>query len=301
MASLALLFGGWFVSRLLFNVYNNKALKIVKTHVTVSYMQILLGCVYVLVSWLTGLRRAPTFDMISGKALLPIAVCHAFAHACAVLLGRGAGSVGLILVIQAAEPLFTAIFSTTFLHQYLLPSAYGAIATIVVGLAVANVKGFNFSPFELLMAVCFASAASGRWILAKKFMRTPQGEAMGPANLCGVVTLVAAVLLFWLAVLVDGANMFNPIGLDLPEESWFLQSWFLSGLSLQLSNELAFRALKNLHPVTHAVIRVLVLRIGVVIVSVLIFQQPLTVAAIAGCTVAGIGGVFYASSVKAPQ
>ena len=66
----------------------------------------------------------------------------------------------------------------------------------------------------------------------------------------------------------------------------------LLGLSHYTYNECAFVALSSVHPVTHAVANT-IKRVAVIVVSVLYFRNPLTLAGATGSTIAIIGVLLY--------
>lgn len=67
----------------------------------------LVGVLFVLPLWLTGLRPAPKLTAENWKELSPVGLWAALAHAFSVL-ALGAGAVSFGQIVKAGEPVFAA-------------------------------------------------------------------------------------------------------------------------------------------------------------------------------------------------
>ena len=76
----------------------------------------------------------------------------------------------------------------------------------------------------------------------------------------------------------------------------FLRAVLLSGLVHYLNNEVMYMALGSVHPVTLAVGNTMK-RVFILVASVMVFKNPISLQAIIGSTI-GIGGVLMYSLVK---
>ena len=117
---------------------------------------------------------------------------------------------------------------------------------------------------------------------------------MTPQNLYAVLTMVALAAILPLALLVEGRSIVDGTlaTIDAVGLLRFLRMLFLCGVSHYTYNECAFIALSTIHPVTHAVANT-IKRVAVIVVSVLYFNNPLTLTGAAGSTIAIIGVLLY--------
>jgi len=148
----------------------------------------------------------------------------------------------------------------------------------------------------LLSNVAFALRA----IAAKSVM---SGGAIGSnltsQNLYGVLTLMALLGCLPVAALVEGPRIAAGTAATVEKmgRRTFARQLLLLGTSHYFYNECAFLALSSVHPVTHAVANT-VKRVAVILISLVVFRNPLTPAGALGSAVA-IGGVFLYSLAKA--
>lgn len=151
--------------------------------------------------------------------------------------------------------------------------------------------------FGSAMAANTASALRG--IFAKKTMKEPQGQNMDAANLYAVLTIIATFFLTPLALLIEGGQ-FNAAWtaavakVGKPE---LLKYIFGSAAYFYLYNEVAFLALDNVHPVTHAVGNT-IKRVVIIAASILVFKNPVTTQGYIGSAVAIAGVLLYSLAVE---
>jgi solute carrier family 35, member E1 len=73
------------------------------------------------------------------QRVFPLAALHTTSHISAVI-GLGAGAIGFVHIVKAAEPIFTALFSALLLKQYLPLPVILSLLPVVGGVAVASIK-----------------------------------------------------------------------------------------------------------------------------------------------------------------
>ncbi|CAM9809152.1 unnamed protein product [Chrysoparadoxa australica] len=243
---------------------------------------------------LQGLRKAPKLTGENIKNLSPIAFCHMMSHVCAVI-GLGAGAVSFVHVVKALEPLFTALMSAIFVGQILPLPVYAALLPVIGGVVLASLKERNFSWVAFGGAMGSNLAAASRGVLAKTSMDKPMGENMSAANLYGVLTILATIGLAPVAAIAEGAK-FTSLWDDAIKAgvtgNEILKGSVLSGLFFYLYNEVAFLALSQVHPVTHAVGNTFK-RVFVIVASVFVFKTEMTPLAITGSAIAILGVLVY--------
>jgi len=105
----------WYLGNIYYNIYNKKACNALgknlhgqaNAHWALSAAQLLVGVLFVLPLWLTGLRPAPKLTAENWKELSPVGLWAALAHAFSVL-ALGAGAVSFGQIVKAGEPVFAA-------------------------------------------------------------------------------------------------------------------------------------------------------------------------------------------------
>ena len=105
-----------------------------------AFTQLVVGAVWSVFCWGTGLRKTPILSNADIKSLAPIGLYAACAHGGSVL-AMGAGAVSFAQIVKAAEPVYVAILCL-FIKPIEIKSAlsYTMLATIVGGVGLACVK-----------------------------------------------------------------------------------------------------------------------------------------------------------------
>eukprot|EP00752_Nemacystus_decipiens_P001595 g1555.t1 len=303
-------------------LFRQKALNAIALPWSISVLQIVVGFIFVLPLWILKLRDAPGLTMANVKALSPIAACHTLSSVCAVI-GLGAGAVSFVHIFKATEPLFTALFRqvlsivlridehyireftgctsrAVFMKQIFSPLVYVTLVLVVVGVSMASLKKLDFNWLAFGGAVGSTLAASGRAILSKRLMGMDMGQNMSPANLYAVVHIMTAAMLLPLAFAVESPRI---------EVLWYatvtsqergeaiIYNTVASAVFFYLYNEVAFRYLGRVHPVTHAVGSAFK-RVFLIAVSLVVFQSRLTPFAAVGCYMAMAGVLLYSLAKK---
>jgi len=291
-------FGLWYALNIGYNIYNKKVLNVLPLPWTMGLAQLAIGLLYFVPLWATGLRKAPKLSQENLKTLSPLAMCHLGTHMGAVL-SLGAGAVSFTHIVKASEPLFTAGLSAVFLQQFMPWQVYATLLPVVGGVAIASLTELSFSWLSFSTAMASNTFSALRGIFAKKSMNKPQGENMNSANLYAVLTCMSVAMLTPLALLVEGAKMKGvweaALATGISAGSLSTQI-LLSGLFYYLYNEVAFLALDNVAPVTHAVGNT-IKRVVVIVAAVVFFGTKMTAQGIFGSTMA-VGGVLLYSLAK---
>ncbi|KAM3569473.1 hypothetical protein VYU27_008428, partial [Nannochloropsis oceanica] len=118
------------------------------------------------------------------------------------------------------------------------------------------------------------------------------------SNMYSVLTILAALVLLPFGALVEGPGLHaawkaaaaHP---SLTNGGTELAKYLVySGLTFFLYNEVAFAALESLHPISHAVANT-IKRVVIIVVSVLVFRNPMSTQSIIGSSTAVIGVLLY--------
>ena len=124
------------------------------------------------------------------------------------------------------------------------------------------------------------------------------GTNLTSVNLFGVVTVYAFLQSIPLFLLGEGLSFIDlwKKALSYTTSSELTRGLILSGMLHYLNNEVMYLCLSNVHPVTLAVGNTMK-RVFIVVASVLVFRNPISVQAAIGSAV-GIGGVLLYSLAK---
>lgn len=168
---------------------------------------------------------------------------------------------------------------------------------------MASVSEVSFTWLGFLSAMTSNFAFTARNIFSKLSLNKPKGENMGAANLFGVLSVMSTILLAPFALIIDhpmkiwkawkAATTGVTAVVTAPK---LLFTLFISGLFFYLYQEVAFKALDSVHPITHAVANT-VKRVVIIVTSIIVFQNPITKNNAVGSAIA-LGGVLLYSITK---
>lgn len=296
----------WYLGNIYYNIYNKKACIALgknahgasNAHWALSAIQLLVGVLFVVPCWLTGIRKAPTLTSENWKEIAPVGVFAALAHAFSVL-ALGAGAVSFGQIVKAAEPVFAAATNALVLKDIDHPMVYAALLPIIGGVSLASLKELSFSWTALIAASLANQAAAFKNVVSKGVMGKPWAKALGAQNTYAVVTILALLAtLPFVAVfdLKDASAVYNQVmaagtGNDVVKYS------VLSGLTFYLYNEASFLALSRLSPVTHSVANTLK-RVVIIVASCIVFKTPMSLIGGIGSGIAILGTLLYSLAKK---
>jgi len=290
-------FGLWYALNVVYNILNKKVLNVLPAPLTVGSLQFGVGGVYCALLWFLRLRAIPTLNQ-NGKSL-----CGSvgFYHALGQLLSMvslGAGPVSFTHIVKALEPFFSALVSALVFGKWMKPQVYATLIPVVGGVGYACLKERSFSWLSFYTAMGSNLAFALRAVMSKTAMVNYVGENITAANLFGLVTWVAFFFSIPTALIGEGKSFLSLW--DKATESTpsleLTRAVIVSGLFHYLNNEVMYLALSNVHPVTLAVGNTMK-RVFIMVASILVFRNPVSVQAGIGSAV-GISGVLFYSLVK---
>ena len=292
------LFGLWYALNIGYNIYNKKVLTAVPelTYI-LAWLQLALGLFYVLPLWGLGLRKAPVLNSEEIKSLIPIAVLHTLTHLGAVV-SLGAGAVSFTHIVKAAEPAVSAALSAIFLRSFLPIPVYLSLLPVMGGVAMASLTELSFSWLSFTAAMISNVASAARGIVGKMNMGKPMGKNMDAVNLYAVMTILSTLLLLPVCLALEGARIgptLKAVAAAGGTKTLAIHT-LLSAVFYYLYNEVAFLALDNVEPVTHALGNT-IKRVVIILTSVLVLGSSMTTQGAIGSAIA-IGGVLLYSLAK---
>lgn len=296
----------WYIGNVGYNIYNKKACIALgknaeghsNAHWALSAVQLLVGVLFVVPCWLTGIRAAPEMTSDNWKEIAPVGVWASLAHAFSVL-ALGAGAVSFGQIVKSAEPVFAAMTNALLLGDVDHPMVYAALVPIIGGVGLASLKELSFTWTALIAASLANQAAAFKNVVSKGVMGKPWAKALGPQNTYAVVTIVALLATLPFVAffdLKDAKAVYDQVtkagtGKDVIRYS------ALSGLTFYLYNEASFLALSRLSPVTHSVANTLK-RVVIIIASCIVFKNPMSMLGAIGSGIAVLGTLMYSLAKK---
>lgn len=302
----------WYVLSMVYNISNKKALQLLRLPWFVATLQMCMGLLIFIPLWILKIRELPANtieewnDLISH--LKSVAWYQTLTHISGVT-ALGAGSVSFIQVIKASEPAFTAFISAAFEREYFPVYVYLTLVPVIMGVAMASVTEINFTWYCFIAGVLANIFAAARGVFAKKQMcgDTKCVEAISPENYYALLTILSATILIPFTVCIEGKQILQLYSLlTITNENAItssisglrlnallgLKEGLLSGILFYLYNEVSFKALNNVHPITHALSNT-VKRIFIILSSVFVFQNPISRTGIFGTILATTGVFLY--------
>jgi len=297
---LLLYFFFWYVGNYYYNITNKLALKAAGGStgfpMTISGLQLAVGCVYALFLWVApDARSTPKVTVDDIIKMLPVAFCFMGAHSASVF-ALSAGAVSFGQIVKSAEPAFAAVLSQFVYKKKISKAKWLCLPIVIGGVILASVKELDFA-VSALVSACIANLfAAFKGNENKKLMET-EGlkERMGSVgNQFALTTILATLMSLPVMFLKEGARYgeFMELWKANPAISLNLLA---SGLYFYGYNELATMTLKKTGAVTQSVANT-AKRVIVIVGVALVLGESMDPIKLLGCGI-GIGGVFLYSII----
>eukprot|EP01039_Chlorochromonas_danica_P004486 gene4486-4915_t len=288
----------------MYNIYNKKALNALHMPWTVALIQLGGGLLLFIPLWLIRVRTIPfdnsaeLFDLF--WSMKGIGLFATIAHISGVM-ALGLGTVSFTQVVKASEPLFTAATSGLFLHDVLPLKSYLSLIPVMVGVCMSSVSELTFSWQCLVAGVMSNTFSALRSVYSKIAMCGDiKCTEISAENFYSVLTLLCFLMLIPVTLVAE----WSQIGTFYAK--WSTQAlaasevrglWdaVISGILFYLYNELSFKVLSEVNPVTHALANTMK-RVVIILSSVFVFRNPLTTAGKLGSALAMLGTFLYSLS-----
>ncbi|KAL7516472.1 hypothetical protein ACHAWX_001481 [Stephanocyclus meneghinianus] len=293
-------FALWYILNIVYNILNKKYLNEIPAPLTVGSLQFLVGSLYSILLWVTHIRPAPVLTATGKKEVNKVGFYHMMGQELS-MMSLGAGPVSFTHIVKALEPFFSAVVSAVVFGKWMHPMVYATLIPVVGGVAYACLKERSFSWLAFWTAMGSNLAFALRAVVSKSALDSAGGKLgqnLNSVNLFGIVTVFAFFQSIPLFLLGEGLSFIELWKKAVPNSSSheLVKGLIVSGLFHYLNNEVMYLALSNVHPVTLAVGNTMK-RVFIVVASVLVFQNPITVQAAIGSAI-GIGGVLLYSLTK---
>jgi len=154
----------------------------------------------------------------------------------------------------------------------------------------------GFTMFAFATAMLSNVSSAGRGVLSKGLMGKSIGENLTAPNLFGVLTIIAFVIMIPVSLFFEPPSVISAAIEEAQADGMTSYEMYklatLSGLFYYFYNEVAFLALSEVAPVTHAVGNT-IKRVVIILASVIVFKNPLTPLGALGSIVAILGTLLY--------
>lgn len=294
----------WYFFNVQYNIQNKKLLKVFSATWAVSWMQLAAGVPIAMLMWGTGLLKKPSVTKDDLMKLAPVGAAFAGGQV-ATVASLGSVAVSFTHVVKALEPAVNAIASALILGQVFHPLVYASLAPVFIGVGLASSADLSFTMFGFITAM-----ASNFFFVARNVLATKLGGVgdMGEdtttrkTNQLAVLTAVATAVLLPVALVLPGGLLAIPsawaASIKAGTSAGSLFSMMaLSGFHFFMYQMSSFWVLSCVPPITHSVLNTLK-RVVIIVVSILVFRNPVTTKSAIG-TVTAIGGVLLYSLTKA--
>mmetsp|Transcript_4986 Transcript_4986/g.7563 ORF Transcript_4986/g.7563 Transcript_4986/m.7563 type:complete len:446 (+) Transcript_4986:324-1661(+) len=290
-------FALWYALNIVYNILNKKVLNILPAPLTVGALQFGVGGLYCALLWFLRLRAAPKLNPAGKNLCGSVGFYHMLGQLLS-MVSLGAGPVSFTHIVKALEPFFSALVSALVFGKWMKPQVYATLIPVVGGVGYACLKERSFSWLSFYTAMGSNVAFALRAVMSKKAMVNHVGENITSANLFGLVTWVAFFFSIPVALIGEGTSFMSlwDKAIENMPTLELTKALIISGLFHYLNNEVMYLALSNVHPVTLAVGNTMK-RVFIMVASVLVFRNPVSVQAGIGSAI-GISGVLFYSLVK---
>lgn len=294
---LGALFVLWYALNIGYNIGNKLVLTALPTPWSSATWELFFGLPYVGFLWLTGLRKRPELTWSGLKLLIPPAFFLACTHVFGVI-SFGAGAISFTHVCKATEPVWTALISALVFREFLPVPVYLSLIPIIFGVSLASAHELSFTWISFIAATGSAVTSASKAILGKKVLDGKSlGKNLTPGNMFAVLTILGCFMILPASMLIEGPSKFSAAWAHARATGYTAQRlWIMlsvSGFLYYTYNEVAFLALKEVAPVTHAVTNT-VKRVVIIIASVIVFRNPISPLGALGSSLAIIGALLYA-------
>ena len=293
---LTTLFFLWYVLNVGYNIGNKRVLNALPIPWTAATVELFFGFPYVAMLWMTGLRKSPRLSFSNVKTLSSQAFFLAATHVAGVI-SFGAGAISFTHILKATEPVWSALILGIFFREFLPLPVYASLIPIIGGVGLASFKELSFTRLSFVAGTLSAVTSATKAILSKKVLDgKPLGENLTPANMFAVLTILGFLFILPASLLIEGPNAvkiaWNAALAKGYSNMQLFQLLSISGFLYYLYNEVAFLALSEVAPVTHAVTNT-VKRVVIILASVIVFRNPVSMLGMMGSGMAILGATAY--------
>mmetsp|Transcript_25612 Transcript_25612/g.60570 ORF Transcript_25612/g.60570 Transcript_25612/m.60570 type:complete len:363 (-) Transcript_25612:2791-3879(-) len=297
----------WYAGNTFYNIYNKKATNMIHAHWFVATAQLVVGIVWSMVMWMTGLRKTPNLTAQDMASCIPIGLMACLAHAGSVL-ASAVGAVSFAQIVKACEPVFAAIVGLLVPPIDVKPAlAYAMLIPIVGGVGLACVKegkgvDINVQAFLYASMANVAAALKGKLgsSVTKELKSNPE-KNMDAANVYAVMNIISFCCSVPFVVVQElptlDVEWNKAVEANGGSAQPLIMNILLSGFFFYIYNEFAFAFTAQVGAVTSSVLNT-AKRVIIIVVSAVVFQEPMERNTVMGSAIAICGTFGYSLASK---
>ena len=279
----------------------------IHAHWFLAAAQLVVGIVWSMVMWGTGLRKAPNLTAADIAACIPIGLFASLAHSGSVI-AAAVGAVSFQQIVKACEPAFAAVVGIIVPPADIKPIlAYMMLIPIVGGVGLACVKegkgvDINMEAFFYASMANASAAMKGKLgSSVTKALKADKTKNMDAANVYAVMNIISFVCTVPFVVINEMSTL--PEEFAKVEEAGqtkdLMINLLLSGFCFYMYNEFAFAFTASVGAVTSSVLNT-AKRVIIIVVSSIVFQEAMERNTVIGSAIAIAGTFAYSLTSKKP-
>ena len=279
----------------------------IHAHWFVASAQLVVGIIWSVGMWATGMRKTPNLTAGDIASCIPIGACACLAH-CGSVLASAVGAVSFAQIVKACEPAFAAVVGVLLPPVDIKPTlAYLMLVPIVGGVGLACVKegkGVDINVQAFLFASMANAAAALKGKLGSSVTKELKGDAsknMDAANVYAVMNIISFFCTIPFVVINELPTL---------KETWdhaaeehganaVIQNIVISGFMFYMYNEFAFAFTASVGAVTSSVLNT-AKRVIIIVVSSIVFHEAMERNTVIGSAIAITGTFAYSLASKKP-
>jgi len=277
----------------------------IHAHWFVAAAQLVVGIVWSLTTWVTGIRKTPNLSSSDLIACVPIGLCACVAHGASVL-AMGVGAVSFAQIVKSCEPVFAAIIGFLVPPRDVKPPlAYAMLLVIVGGVTLACVKegkGIDINMTAFLWASLANLAASFKGKIGKDVtgsLKKDSSKNMDAANVYAVMNILSFLWTCPAVIVSELPTLRHEWEVAVAAHGAYplIFNITASGFFFYIYNEFAFAFTSQVGPVTSSVLNT-AKRVIIIVVSAIIFNEGLNRNKMVGSAIAIAGTFLYSMASK---
>ena len=295
----------WYFGNTLYNVYNKQAANMIHAHWFLAAAQLVVGIIMSLVMWGTGFRKTPNLSSADIASCIPIGLFASLAHSGSVL-ASAVGAVSFAQIVKACEPVFAAVIGLLVPPMDVKPVlAYMMLIPIVGGVGLACIKegkgvDINMEAFAFASMANAAAALKGKLgSSVTKALKSDSSKNMDAANVYAVMNIISFICTIPFVIVTELSTLPTEWNSAVAKHGFMtlVQPILLSGFFFYFYNEVAFAFTAQVGAVTSSVLNT-AKRVIIIIVSAIIFAEPMERNTVIGSTIAIAGTFAYSLTSK---
>lgn len=279
----------------------------IHAHWFLAAVQLVVGIVWSLAMWGTGIRKVPNLTAEDIAACIPIGLFASLAHSGSVL-AAAVGAVSFQQIVKACEPVFAAVVGVVIPPADIKPPlAYLMLLVIVSGVGLACVKegkGVDINVEAFMYASMANAAAALKGKLGSSVTKALKGNPsknMDAANVYAVMNIISFICTVPFVVFTELPTLSEEWDAAVSEHGLqpLLMNLGISGFCFYIYNEFAFAFTSHVGAVTSSVLNT-AKRVIIIVVSAVVFQEAMERNTIVGSAIAILGTFAYSMASKKP-